>query len=88
MPKQRRKNAAVAVLKVRLSLYSCGHDLKLQGHRMKALILAGDSGPRISDENYLKLKAMIELAAKPLHWNILKLYSAHGVNEFVICRGY
>jgi len=56
--------------------------------RMKAVILAGGLGTRISEETHLKPKPMIEIGGKPILWHILKLYSAHGVNEFVICCGY
>lgn len=55
---------------------------------MKAVILAGGLGTRISEETYLKPKPMIEVGGKPLLWHIMKIYSAHGVNEFVICCGY
>jgi glucose-1-phosphate cytidylyltransferase len=55
---------------------------------MKAVILAGGMGTRISEESAVKPKPMIEIGAKPILWHIMKLYSAHGVNEFVICLGY
>lgn len=55
---------------------------------MKAVILAGGYGTRISEETYLKPKPMIEIGSKPILWHIMKLYSAHGVNDFVICCGY
>jgi len=55
---------------------------------MKAVILAGGFGTRISEETGLKPKPMIEIGGKPILWHIMKLYSAHGVNEFVICCGY
>lgn len=55
---------------------------------MKAVILAGGFGTRISEETHLKPKPMIEVGGKPILWHILKLYSAYGVNEFVICCGY
>ena len=55
---------------------------------MKAVILAGGLGTRISEETHLKPKPMIEIGGKPILWHILKLYSAHGVNEFVVCCGY
>jgi glucose-1-phosphate cytidylyltransferase len=55
---------------------------------MKAVILAGGLGTRISEETHLKPKPMIEIGGKPILWHIMKLYSAHGVNEFVICCGY
>jgi glucose-1-phosphate cytidylyltransferase len=55
---------------------------------MKAIILAGGLGTRISEETHLRPKPMIEIGGKPILWHIMKLYSAHGVNEFVICCGY
>jgi len=55
---------------------------------MKAVILAGGLGTRISEETHLKPKPMIDIGGKPILWHIMKLYSAHGVNEFVICCGY
>ena len=54
----------------------------------KAVILAGGLGTRISEETHLKPKPMIEIGGKPILWHIMKLYSAHGINEFVICCGY
>jgi glucose-1-phosphate cytidylyltransferase len=55
---------------------------------MIAVILAGGLGTRISEETHLKPKPMIEVGGKPLLWHIMKIYSAHGVNNFVICCGY
>jgi glucose-1-phosphate cytidylyltransferase len=55
---------------------------------VKAVILAGGLGTRISEETHLKPKPMIEIGGKPILWHILKMYSAHGVNDFVICCGY
>lgn len=55
---------------------------------MKAVILAGGLGTRISEETYLKPKPMIEIGGKPILWHIMKMYSTHGVNEFIICCGY
>ena len=55
---------------------------------MKAVILAGGLGTRISEESFLKPKPMIEIGGRPILWHIMKLYSAHGVHEFVICCGY
>lgn len=55
---------------------------------MKAVILAGGLGTRISEETHLKPKPMIEIGGKPVLWHILKIYSAHGINDFVICLGY
>lgn len=55
---------------------------------MKAVILAGGLGTRISEETHLKPKPMIEIGGRPILWHILKMYSAHGVNDFIICCGY
>tara|TARA_R110001599_G_scaffold215962_2_gene414230 strand:+ start:7373 stop:8146 length:774 start_codon:yes stop_codon:yes gene_type:complete len=55
---------------------------------MKAVILAGGLGTRISEETHLKPKPMIEIGGKPILWHIMKQYSVHGVNDFVICCGY
>jgi glucose-1-phosphate cytidylyltransferase len=55
---------------------------------MKAIILAGGLGTRISEESHLKPKPMIEIGGKPILWHIMKIYSHHGINEFVICLGY
>jgi glucose-1-phosphate cytidylyltransferase len=55
---------------------------------VKAVILAGGLGTRISEETHLRPKPMIEIGGRPLLWHILKIYSAHGINEFVICCGY
>jgi glucose-1-phosphate cytidylyltransferase len=55
---------------------------------MKAVILAGGLGTRISEETHLKPKPMIEIGGRPILWHIMKIYSAHGVNDFIICCGY
>lgn len=55
---------------------------------MKAVILAGGLGTRISEETHLKPKPMIEIGGKPILWHIMKVYSAHGINDFVVCCGY
>lgn len=55
---------------------------------MKAVILAGGLGTRISEETHLRPKPMIEIGGKPILWHIMKMYSFHGVNDFVICCGY
>lgn len=55
---------------------------------MKAVILAGGLGSRISEETHLKPKPMIEIGGKPILWHIMKIYSAHGINDFIICCGY
>jgi glucose-1-phosphate cytidylyltransferase len=55
---------------------------------MKAVILAGGLGTRISEESSLRPKPMIEIGGKPIIWHVMKIYSAHGINEFIICCGY
>jgi glucose-1-phosphate cytidylyltransferase len=55
---------------------------------LKAVILAGGLGTRISEETVLRPKPMIEIGGKPILWHIMKMYSAHGINDFVICCGY
>ena len=51
---------------------------------MKAVILAGGLGTRISEETSIKPKPMVEIGGRPILWHILKIFSAHGINEFVI----
>ncbi|MAY90557.1 MAG: glucose-1-phosphate cytidylyltransferase [Rickettsiales bacterium] len=55
---------------------------------MKAVILAGGLGTRISEETHLKPKPMIEIGGKPILWHIMKNYSHYGINDFIICCGY
>lgn len=55
---------------------------------MKAVILAGGLGTRISEESHLKPKPMIEIGGKPILWHIMKVYSHYGINDFIICLGY
>lgn len=55
---------------------------------MKAVILAGGRGTRISEESHLRPKPMVEIAGKPLIWHVMKIYSHFGINDFVICLGY
>jgi glucose-1-phosphate cytidylyltransferase len=55
---------------------------------MKAVILAGGLGTRLSEETALRPKPMVEVGGKPILWHILKMYSHHGINDFVICCGY
>lgn len=55
---------------------------------MKAVILAGGLGTRISEETSVKPKPMVEIGGKPILWHIMKIYSAHGINDFIICCGY
>jgi glucose-1-phosphate cytidylyltransferase len=55
---------------------------------MKAVLLAGGLGTRISEETHLKPKPMVEIGGRPILWHIMKIYSHHGINDFVICCGY
>ena len=55
---------------------------------MKAVILAGGLGTRISEETSVRPKPMVEIGGKPILWHIMKIYSAHGIDEFIICLGY
>lgn len=55
---------------------------------MKCVILAGGLGTRISEETHLRPKPMVEVGGKPVLWHIMKIYQAHGVNDFVVCLGY
>jgi len=55
---------------------------------MKSVILSGGLGTRISEETHLRPKPMIEIGGRPILWHIMKMYSAHGVNDFLICCGY
>lgn len=55
---------------------------------MKAVILAGGRGTRLMEETVLKPKPLVEIGGKPVLWHIMKIYAAHGINEFIICVGY
>ncbi len=55
---------------------------------MKAVILAGGLGTRLSEETQVRPKPMVEIGGKPILWHIMKLYSAHGIHDFVVCLGY
>ena len=55
---------------------------------MKVVILAGGLGTRISEETVIKPKPMIEIGGKPILWHIMKIYSFHGINDFIVCCGY
>jgi len=55
---------------------------------MKAVILAGGLGTRLSEETELKPKPMVEIGGKPILWHIMKIYTAHGITDFIICLGY
>jgi glucose-1-phosphate cytidylyltransferase len=58
------------------------------GESMKAVILAGGLGSRLSEETSAKPKPMVEIGGKPILWHIMKIYSAYGINDFIICLGY
>jgi glucose-1-phosphate cytidylyltransferase len=62
--------------------------LRLSAIIMKAVILAGGMGTRISEETQVRPKPMVEIGGKPILWHIMKIYSQHGVNDFVVCLGY
>ena len=55
---------------------------------MKAVILAGGLGSRLSEETVARPKPMVEIGGRPILWHIMKIYSAHGINDFIICLGY
>jgi glucose-1-phosphate cytidylyltransferase len=55
---------------------------------MKAVILAGGLGTRLAEETELKPKPMVEIGGRPVLWHIMKIYSAHGINDFIVCCGY
>lgn len=55
---------------------------------MKVVILAGGKGTRLSEETMVKPKPMVEIGGKPILWHIMKIYSAYGLSEFIICCGY
>jgi glucose-1-phosphate cytidylyltransferase len=58
------------------------------GSEMKVVILAGGLGTRLAEETEIRPKPMVEIGGKPVLWHIMKIYSAHGLNEFIICCGY
>jgi glucose-1-phosphate cytidylyltransferase len=60
----------------------------MDGEGMKVVILAGGYGTRLSEETGIKPKPMVEIADKPILWHIMKIYSAYGLNDFIICLGY
>ena len=55
---------------------------------MQAVILAGGFGSRLSEETHLKPKPLVDIGGMPILWHIMKIYSSHGINDFVICLGY
>lgn len=67
---------------------ACQINLMSRDRNMKAVILAGGLGTRISEETSTKPKPMVEIGGKPILWHIMKSYSVHGVNDFIICCGY
>ena len=60
----------------------------MKGPSLKAVILAGGLGTRISEETHLKPKPMIEIGGKPILWHLMKIYSSHGITDFIVCCGY
>jgi glucose-1-phosphate cytidylyltransferase len=64
------------------------HLFKLNNKKMKAVILAGGLGTRLSEETVSKPKPMVEIGGKPILWHIMKTYSYYGINDFIICCGY
>ena len=56
--------------------------------RMKVVILAGGLGTRLAEETTVRPKPMVEIGGNPVLWHIMKIYSAHGLNDFIICLGY
>ena len=55
---------------------------------MKVVILAGGKGTRLTEETVLKPKPMVEIGGKPILWHIMKIFSFHGLNDFIVCCGY
>ena len=68
--------------------YGCRQVIQSEEFFLKAVILAGGLGTRLSEETDIKPKPMIEIGYRPILWHIMKIYSAHGVNEFIVCCGY
>src|SRR3954449_2613892 len=60
----------------------------VSGPTMKAVLLAGGLGTRFAEETDIRPKPMIEIGGKPILWHIMKMYSSHGINDFIICLGY
>ncbi len=59
-----------------------------KAQKMKVVILAGGLGTRLSEETILKPKPMVEIGGQPILWHIMKIYSPHGINDFIVCLGY
>ena len=55
---------------------------------MKAVIFAGGYGTRIAEESGVRPKPLVEIGGRPILWHIMKIYSAHGINDFIVCCGY
>ena len=55
---------------------------------MKAIILAGGMGTRLSEETSIRPKPLVEVGGRPILWHIMKMYSHHGINDFIVCLGY
>ena len=55
---------------------------------MKAVILAGGKGTRLSEETHLRPKPMVEIGGRPILWHVMKIFSKYGINDFIICAGY
>jgi glucose-1-phosphate cytidylyltransferase len=62
--------------------------IPFSGRDVKAVILAGGLGTRLTEETSVRPKPMVEIGGKPILWHIMKMYSKHGINEFIICCGY
>src|SRR5688500_12379475 len=73
---------------MRYDAATCGDHFASGARLMKAVILAGGFGTRISEESHLKPKPMIEIGGKPIIWHIMKIYSKHAITDFVVCLGY
>lgn len=71
------------------NLFKSITEVKIEGVLiMKAVILAGGYGTRLSEETYIKPKPMVEIGKQPILWHIMKIYSCYGINDFIICCGY
>src|SRR6202040_4110464 len=65
-----------------------GHIINAKQFEMKAVILAGGLGTRLSEETALRPKPMVEIGGRPILWHIIKIYSSPGINDFILCLGY
>src|SRR4051794_10667277 len=75
----------IAAAHIQLRMQTTINDL---GRSMKAVLLAGGLGTRFAEETDIRPKPMIEIGGKPILWHIMKIYSSHGINDFIICLGY